>query len=115
MQRLHEIEGELGRVRTKRWGDRTIDLDILAAENLILPDLSEWNVQASMTIEQAHALKFPPLTIPHPRLCQRAFALIPLLEIWPDWIHPVYQQGDKELRNRIPKNQRIWTETDKQC
>lgn len=58
-----EIENELGRVRTKRWGSRTIDLDLLF-----------WGEQKIDTER---------LQIPHPRLRERAFVLIPLREIAP--------------------------------
>ncbi|MSR27966.1 MAG: 2-amino-4-hydroxy-6-hydroxymethyldihydropteridine diphosphokinase [Phycisphaerales bacterium] len=68
--RLHEIEQGLGRhrERSQRNAPRTIDLDIL-----LFGDAS---------------LALPGLTVPHPRMCQRAFVLIPLLEISPDEIVP---------------------------
>lgn len=58
---LQAIENQQGRVRTIRWGERTLDLDILLYNQLEL-DSEE-------------------LTIPHPRLCERAFVLYPLLDI----------------------------------
>jgi 2-amino-4-hydroxy-6-hydroxymethyldihydropteridine diphosphokinase len=60
---LKRLELELGRVETYRWGPRTIDLDILAYDDLTLRE--------------------PGLSIPHPHLNERAFALIPLAEIDP--------------------------------
>jgi 2-amino-4-hydroxy-6-hydroxymethyldihydropteridine diphosphokinase len=60
---LKALEGELGRVATFRWGPRVIDLDILAYDEL--------------TIDE------PDLVIPHPRLAERAFAVVPLAEIDP--------------------------------
>jgi 2-amino-4-hydroxy-6-hydroxymethyldihydropteridine diphosphokinase len=65
---LHAIEAEFGRVRREIWGARTLDLDLLLYDNLII-DL-------------------PTLQIPHPRMCERAFVLIPLAEIAADWIEP---------------------------
>lgn len=62
------IERELGRVSTFRYGPRLIDLDILLYDELILDT--------------------PELTIPHPRLRERAFVLIPLAEIAPDIVEP---------------------------
>ncbi len=63
---LHKIEKKFGRDRASeaRWGPRTLDLDMLAYED--------------MTIEK------PELTLPHPRMFQRAFVLMPLCEIAPD-------------------------------
>ena len=64
-----EIEHKLGRVRTIRWGPRKVDLDILLYNND--------NIEAKSLI------------IPHPRMHERAFVLIPLLEIAPGVVHPV--------------------------
>jgi 2-amino-4-hydroxy-6-hydroxymethyldihydropteridine diphosphokinase len=65
---LHAIETKLGRVRSVPNAPRTIDLDILWIEGLILDDLR--------------------LIVPHPRLHERAFALAPLLDIVPDAVDP---------------------------
>jgi len=64
LERCLEIENELGRVREVRWGPRVIDVDVLICgmEQIAEPDLE----------------------IPHPRMGERAFVLIPLAEIWPD-------------------------------
>jgi 2-amino-4-hydroxy-6-hydroxymethyldihydropteridine diphosphokinase len=66
MRRAQEVERALGRERTKqrRWGPRTADLDLLAYDDLILEG--------------------PELVLPHPRLFERAFVLVPLAEIAPD-------------------------------
>ncbi len=65
---LLTIEDSLGRVRTVRWGPRTIDLDILFYNNLILHQHN--------------------LIIPHPAIAERGFVLYPLAEIAPHFIHP---------------------------
>ena len=65
---LQNIESAMGRVRTVRWGPRIIDLDILLYDEI--------------------TLNTPYLTIPHPRMIERAFVLRPLAEISPDLIHP---------------------------
>ncbi|MCV0429344.1 MAG: 2-amino-4-hydroxy-6-hydroxymethyldihydropteridine diphosphokinase [Roseibium sp.] len=64
LKRCLEIENELGRVRDVRWGPRTIDIDVL--------------IYGSEKIED------DALELPHPRMRDRAFVLIPLAEIWPD-------------------------------
>ena len=56
-----DIERELGRVRTIRWGPRTIDIDLLLYDN--------------------RDIRTPALTVPHPRLMERAFVLVPLLDV----------------------------------
>jgi len=68
LARAHQVERALGRDRTRerRWGPRTADIDILAYDDLTLDT--------------------PELTLPHPRLFERAFVLVPLAEIAPDRI-----------------------------
>ncbi|PRO64414.1 2-amino-4-hydroxy-6-hydroxymethyldihydropteridine diphosphokinase [Alkalicoccus urumqiensis] len=61
---LQEVEQELGRIREKRWGPRTLDLDILL--------FGEENI------------KLESLIVPHPRMHERAFVIVPLAEIAPD-------------------------------
>jgi 2-amino-4-hydroxy-6-hydroxymethyldihydropteridine diphosphokinase len=63
---LHKIETKFGRDRSKetRWGPRTLDLDLIAYDDAVLDK--------------------PELTLPHPRLFERAFVLVPLAEIAPD-------------------------------
>lgn len=68
LQQVHAIEQQFGRVRTVRWGARTLDIDIL----LYGPD----------TVEQ------PDLSIPHPRMHERRFVLQPLVDIAPELTHP---------------------------
>lgn len=74
---IHEIEAVLGRQRTIRWGSRTLDIDILFYD------------KASVDL--------PHLQIPHPALPQRRFALAPLQEIAPDFIHPQLGKTITEL------------------
>lgn len=79
---IHEIENQLGRERNEHWGPRTIDIDILFFEN-----------------EITNTKK---LTLPHPRLHERNFVLVPLEEIAPDFIHPVLNKSVKELQESCP-------------
>lgn len=74
---LLKIENNFGRTRRERWGARTLDLDILLYSNRII--------------------ETPKLQIPHPRMRERAFVLVPLVEIAPDWIEPVSGLTIKEL------------------
>jgi len=66
---LLAIEARLGRVRRERWGPRTVDLDLL---------------------DLAGAVRLTgPVRLPHPRIEERAFVLMPLLDVAPDWRHPL--------------------------
>lgn len=77
LEQLLAIELEMGRVRTQKYGPRTIDLDILMIDDKVLDT--------------------PALTIPHPQLHHRRFALLPLAEIEPSLKHPVLDQTVSEL------------------
>ncbi|MFC3040957.1 2-amino-4-hydroxy-6-hydroxymethyldihydropteridine diphosphokinase [Virgibacillus xinjiangensis] len=77
------IEQELGRKRNIRWGPRTIDLDILL-----------YNQENS---------KMERLVIPHPRMHERAFVLVPLNEIAPDLVIPGFDERVEDLIDRLPE------------
>jgi len=68
LDRLKTLEQQLGRVSAERWAPRLIDIDILAWDDLVYQD--------------------DQLTLPHPELIKRPFALLPLLDVHPNWEHP---------------------------
>lgn len=69
---LLDIEKKCGRIRKEKMGPRTVDIDILLFNNEIIHEET--------------------LTVPHPALAQRRFALVPLNEVAPDYIHPVLKK-----------------------
>ena len=66
---LHALEAKAGRVRTVVNAARTLDLDLLAMDSLVVGEAR--------------------LTLPHPRMAQRAFVLAPLCDVAPGWRHPL--------------------------
>jgi 2-amino-4-hydroxy-6-hydroxymethyldihydropteridine diphosphokinase len=80
---LLNIETQFGRERTIRWGARTLDLDLILYGDLILDT--------------------PQLQIPHPRMRERAFVLVPLAEIASDWIEPITQLTISQLLSHLYK------------
>jgi 2-amino-4-hydroxy-6-hydroxymethyldihydropteridine diphosphokinase len=85
---LHEIEVELGRTRDRINEARVIDLDLLAHGDRVVG----WPV-SPLTDHHAEQARAVTLTLPHPRLHSRAFVLLPLRDVAPDWRHPVSGQG----------------------
>lgn len=83
LETLHSIEDRAGRKRTIRWGPRTLDLDIVLFDDMVISDST--------------------LTIPHIEMHKRAFVLIPLNQIAPYTIHPIYKCTTSELLSRLQK------------
>ncbi|WP_456400485.1 2-amino-4-hydroxy-6-hydroxymethyldihydropteridine diphosphokinase [Mesoaciditoga sp.] len=81
LDELLEIEKSLGRVREKRWGPRTIDLDIIFYDNKIV--------------------NFADLVIPHPDMQNRLFVLEPLNEIAPNYVHPFFHKKVSEMLREL--------------
>ena len=90
LERVKAIEEELGRQPGVRYGPRLIDVDILLYGEVIVD--------------------CPDLQIPHPRLHQRAFVLVPLAELHPDLIHPILHTTVDELASQVDGREgvRLW-------
>lgn len=89
LQILHSIEYSWGRERVQRWAGRTLDLDLIAVGDSVMPDLAGWRHWHDLD-PQAQQREAPgELILPHPRLQDRAFVLVPMAEILPGWQHPV--------------------------
>src|SRR5699024_2987577 len=81
LELLHGIESAAGRERLVHWGPRTLDLDILFYDGLVL-DSSE-------------------LTIPHPDMANRAFVLVPLSELAPQLRHPLTKKTVRQMLDEL--------------
>jgi 2-amino-4-hydroxy-6-hydroxymethyldihydropteridine diphosphokinase len=103
---LHSIEADFGRERTVRWGQRTLDLDLIAVGDLVQPDLDAFNHWRNLPIENQKVHTPDALILPHPRVQDRAFVLVPMADIAPDWVHPVLGQTTQEMLAQLPASER---------
>ena len=85
LRHLKRMETALGRVPNFQNGPRVIDIDILFFDKMII--------------------NTPPLMVPHPRLHERAFVLVPLAEIEPDFIHPILQRPINKILEDVDRSE----------
>jgi 2-amino-4-hydroxy-6-hydroxymethyldihydropteridine diphosphokinase len=81
LKSIKQIEQDLGREETYRWGPRLIDIDIIFYDEVVVAEEG--------------------LNIPHARLADRAFVLAPLADIAPDWVHPITGKTVVEMLNAV--------------
>ena len=77
LEKLLEIETSMGRIRGKKWAERIIDIDILYFDDQII--------------------NHDNLSIPHPGIPDRRFVLVPLCELIPEMVHPVFPETNADL------------------
>lgn len=88
LQKVNEIEDHLERKRERKWGNRTMDIDIIYIEELVI---NEDN-----------------LTVPHPFIAARRFVLIPLCELLPAFVHPRLGKTNAQLLEACPDSGDVW-------
>ena len=103
---LHQIEADFGRERGLRWGQRTLDLDLIAYGDSILPDQSTFDHWFNLAPVEQATLAPETLILPHPRVQDRSFVLVPLADVAPDWVHPRTGQTTKQMLEARPIDER---------
>lgn len=91
---LHDVESEFGRVRRERNAARVIDLDLIAYGRELIDE--DGGIQ-----------------VPHPRMVERAFVLLPLRDVAPGWVHPVLGRTVEGLISDLPVDQQIRKQADR--
>nr|WP_243267735.1 2-amino-4-hydroxy-6-hydroxymethyldihydropteridine diphosphokinase [Sulfitobacter sp. DSM 110093] len=103
---LHRIEAQFGRERLQRWGQRTLDLDLLACDDIVLPDRNTHKMWRELPLDAQIGRTPEQLILPHPRLQDRAFVLVPLADVAPDWVHPLLGKPVRALLEAMPERDR---------
>ena len=103
---LNAMEIEFGRRRDTRWGRRTLDLDLIAFGSAVLPDADTFRAWRDLSPEIQRLRAPDELILPHPRLQERAFVLVPLLEVAPEWVHPVTGLTVSQMHDALPEGEK---------
>ena len=106
LNNLHRVEAQFGRRRDSRWGMRTLDLDLVALGDSVLPDAQTQDSWRNLTPESQARIAPDQLILPHPRMQDRAFVLAPLADLAPDWRHPRDGRTVAEMLAALPEADR---------
>ncbi len=99
---LHQVEAEFGRARQQRWGMRTLDLDLVCWDDRVVPDAEMFDHWLNLPPDDQRQAAPDRLILPHPRLQDRAFVLVPMADVAPEWRHPVLGLTVTEMIERLP-------------
>jgi 2-amino-4-hydroxy-6-hydroxymethyldihydropteridine diphosphokinase len=99
---LHRVEARFGRERAQRWGMRTLDIDLLARGDSVLPDVATQDKWRALPPEAQIRTTPDQLILPHPRLQDRAFVLVPLADVAPGWVHPRSGLTVRQMLDALP-------------
>lgn len=107
LEALHETEAQFRRQRKRAWQARSLDLDVLDFGGMLHPDIQHWRGALGRPWPNRLALRSAFLSgargpvVPHVRLHQRGFVLLPLREVCPNWLHPVFNTTVSALARSV--------------
>jgi 2-amino-4-hydroxy-6-hydroxymethyldihydropteridine diphosphokinase len=104
LSHLHNVEAELGRTRDKRWSARVLDIDLLYYGDLVLPDTQSLDHWINLPVARQATEAPDTLILPHPRLHERGFVLLPLMDISADWVHPRLNKSVAEMTAELDQS-----------
>lgn len=105
LEEAHKIEAAFARVRQARWAARSLDIDLIAAGDAVLPDATTLQAWRDLPLDAQMEHTPNSLILPHPRLWERAFVLVPLADVAPDWTDPLTGQTVAEGLKALPQGQ----------
>lgn len=103
LEMCHVVETKARRVRDSRWEPRTLDIDVLACDDLVLPTAAVQAHWRTLPMGEQATTTPDELILPHPRLQDRAFVLVPMMDIAPDWRHPLTGQSTEQMLAALPE------------
>jgi len=105
MIKLHQIENLCERKRLKRWGPRTLDLDLISLGTQIVPNTESFLKWANLSLKKQYKEAPVSLILPHPRMQDRLFVLLPLRDVALNWFHPVFKKNIEELLSNFSEKE----------
>jgi 2-amino-4-hydroxy-6-hydroxymethyldihydropteridine diphosphokinase len=99
----HDLEQIAGRTRAVRWGQRTLDIDLIAFNGSVAPDAETHHLWRTLPLTDQATRTPDQLIVPHPRVQDRSFVLVPMMDVAPNWIHPILGLSTRQMLDARPE------------
>lgn len=101
----HSLEQDAHRVRAQRWAARTLDIDVIACDDAVLPDTRVHAYWRDLPLSAQLTETPTKLIVPHPRMQDRAFVLVPMMDVAPAWRHPILGLTTTQMCAALPQSE----------